>query len=488
MSTFNLINGTYQAVSPNLDAEWTMNLYPETQESIGAKVRKALILAPGKRIAYQLPEAGITAQYPVNGRAFVAASNLWELFADGSKVNRGSLGAMPASPNQIISNETQLLILNNGALFVFTLATNVLAPVDMSQFNGAVMQIGFTDGYGIATLLTSHTFQQSNLEDFTTWDGLNISTVSLFPDNFTSMICDHREIWFFSAKKTAAYYNAGAGNPVFIPIQGAFMEFGAASCAAFATVQLDNSIFWLDQDERGWLVARRAVGYGEQRVSTHAVEFAWQNYPNLTANSVIGYTYQEQGHSFWVLKFPNATWVYDVAENQWHQRGFFNPISGTYEADHSQSHMFVFGKHLVGDWASGNLYQQSTSIYSDMGGPLRWVRRSPTISKENKWLFFSELEIDIEPGLGPQPPLLDGDGQPRAPQIMLRWSNDGTKTWTSTFILNCGMAGEYNARARKVQLGRARRRVWEISGADPIPWRIADGYVKSEDSLELVGA
>jgi hypothetical protein len=177
--------------------------------------------------------------FTVNGRGFAAASHFWELGLAGGPVNRGSLGSTPTGPTQIIANETQLLILNNGNLYVFTLATNVLTAVNMGQFNGPVLQIDFADGYGLATLQNSHTFQQSNLEDFATWDGLNISTVSLFPDNLKSMICDHRELWLFSSKKTAVYYNAGAGFPVWIPIQGAFLEDGAA--AAFATVRADNS-------------------------------------------------------------------------------------------------------------------------------------------------------------------------------------------------------------------------------------------------------
>jgi hypothetical protein len=178
-------------------------------------------------------------------------------------------------------------------------------------------------------------------------------------------------------------------------------------------------------------------------------------------------------------------------------------VSGVYEADHSQSHVFAFNKHLVGDWASGNIYEQSTQIYDDNGGPLRWIRRSPTIAKENKWLYFSELEIDIEPGLGPKPGsliqilgwgaqwgpawggitlegLIDGNGNPRPAQIMLRWSNDAAKTFSATYILNCGLPGEFNARARKMQLGRARKRVWEISGSDPIPWRIANAYMQAK--------
>jgi len=484
MPPFPLFCGpTYQAISPNIDAELAVNLFCERSESTGAKTPLAMIMAPGKRLFSQLPEAGVSELFTVNGRTFAAGAHLWELQGNGATVDLGPLGGtQPVRQCQIESNQTQLLCLNNGNLYVLTLATNVLTAVNMAQFNGPVMQIAFADGYFFAWIQSTHTFQVSQLENGLTWSGLDISTVSLFPDNFVSMISDHREIGFFSNKKSVAYYNAGAGFPPYIPIQGSFSEFGAAAMSA--TVQADNSVLWIGADERGGAIAQRLVGYNNQRISTHAVEFAWQNY--TTVADARGYTYQENGHTFWVIWFPtaNATWVYDISTQFWHQRGAWNAISGTYDADHSQSHTFNFNKHLVGDWASGNIYEQSTSIYADNGGILRWLRRSPTANKDNKWIYYSELEIDIEPGLGPQPPFLDGLGNPRPPQIMLRWSNDATKTWSSTFLLGCGKAGEYGARARKMQLGRARKRVWEIAGTDPIAWRVANAYVKAEVSTE----
>lgn len=485
MPTLPLFCGpTYQAISPNIDAEDAINLYCEQSESPGAKTPLAMIMAPGKRLFSQLPEAGNSELYTVNGRTFSAGAHLWELGANGVATDLGPLGGtQPARKCMIRSNQTQLLCLNNGNLYVLTLATNVLTAVNMAQFNGPVMQIEVCDGFFFGWLQNSHTWQMSQLEDGLTWSGLDISTISYFPDNIVSFISDHREIGFLSNKKSIAYYNAGAGFPPFIPIQGSFAEYGAGAMSA--TVQADNAIFWIDADERGQAVARRLVsGYGNQRVSTHAVEFAWQNYSTIA--DARGYTYQENGHTFWVIWFPtaNATWCYDISTGFWHRRGFWNAVSGTYEADHSQSHTFNFGKHLVGDWASGNIYEQSCSIYSDNAGILRWMRRSPTGNKDNKWIYYSALEIDIEPGLGPTPPFLDGAGQPRPPQIMLRWSNDATKTWSSTFLLGCGLAGQYNARARKMQLGRARKRVWEISGTDPIPWRIANAYVQAELSNE----
>jgi hypothetical protein len=473
---FGFCGPSYQAQSPIIDAEIAMNCYCEKSESEGAATPMALLHTPGRKKFATLPEGSVPGGFTVNGRTFFASSSLWELNASGAQTNRGSLGAAPTRPTMITANETQLVVLNNGNLFVLTLATNVFAAVNMAQFNGPVSQIGFSDGYILATLQNSHTYQVSNLEDATTWSGLDIGTISYFPDNIVSMICDHREPWFWGGKKAIGFYNAGAGFPPFIPIQGAFMESGSG--ATFATVQADNSVFWLDQDERGFMVARRLNGYAGDRVSTHAVELAWQQYK--TSSDAVGWTYQEQGHTFWLLYFPtaNATWVYDISQGLWHQRGFWIAANGTYIADRAMCHTFNFGKHLVGDWASGNIYDLSSNYYDDDGAVIRGNRRTPSLQSENSWLYFDQIEFVMQTGLAPSAPLFDGDGNPRPAQLMLRWSNNGGLTWSNWYYLSVGFQGEYDKRVIKRMLGRGRKRLWDVAWTDPIPWRFNDAFVK----------
>lgn len=468
--------GTYLSQSPNIDLEEAINVYCEISpaQAQAAKTPIALLLVPGKKIFAQVPEGSAPCLFTINGRLFLAASNLWEL-GQGNPINRGSLGSVPLGVPQICANQAQILILNNGNLFVFTLATNAFVAVNMAQFNGPVAQVDFADGYGIATIQNSNTFQMSNLEDFTTWQGLNIATVSLFPDNIVSMLCDHRELWLWSGKKSTVYYNAGAGFPPFIPVQGGFLEDGGG--AQNSAVRADNSIFWIAADERGGGIAKRASGYGGDRISTHAVEYAWRQYATIA--DAVGWTYQSIGHTFVIWYFPtaNATWAYDIATGLWHKRDSFNTVTGLYSADRAMSHAYFAGKHLVGDPFSGNVYELNENFFTDNGAPIRWLRRASRYSKENKFVNFPEIEIDVDNALGPIPPLKDAAGNPRSPQISLRWSNDAGKNWSNTYQLNCGQAGQTSYRARKTMCGRARRRVWEASGTDPIPWRISDAHL-----------
>ena len=63
------------------------------------------------------------------------------------------------------------------------------------------------------------------------------------------------------------------------------------------------------------------------------------------------------------------------------------------------------------------------------------------------------------------------------PQVMLRVSNDGGKTWISESWRSAGKTGEFYRRVRWNRLGAGRRRVFEISVTDPIPWRILGAYI-----------
>jgi hypothetical protein len=427
---------------------------------------------------------------------FAASSKFYEVNASGVITTWGTLNGQPLTPCQMCANQGQILILSNGDLYVFTLATNVFAAVNMAQFNGPVSQIDFCDGYGLATIQNSNTFQQSNLEDFTTWGGLDIATISLFPDNITSFKVNSgpRQPTFFSGKKSVAYYNQGSGFPVFVPVPSG--EFANGAGAAFATVEADNTLFWLDLNEQGGWVARRLNGTIGQRVSTNAQELKWQKLadPSLA----VGFVYQEYGHLFWEIYFPGAVTsdVFDISSNEWHERGRWLNRTGVYEPEHAMCHVYAFGKHLVGDWATGTIFWQSMDFNTDDGNAIRWFRRFPTIAKEKDWLYFDEFVADAQTGVIPtdqdialwtavygSAPLVGGNGQARDPEMILRWSNNNGQTVGNDHALSMRAVGNYGKIIRKRMLGRGRNRAFEMFGTDPVPYLFADCYVTASPDL-----
>jgi hypothetical protein len=227
------------------------------------------------------------------------------------------------------------------------------------------------------------------------------------------------------------------------------------------------------------------------------VEWHIQQYGSLS--DAIGYTYQQEGHSFYVLIFPqaNTTWVYDVATGAWHERAGWD--NGAFVRHRSNCHMFFNNTTIVGDFENGNIYAFDLEVYADNGAAQRWLRSwraLPTGQNNLKRTAHHSLQIDLESGTGlngidPMDIIPDPDEtldlnfvlqeyeifetavttQGVDPQVMLRWSDDGGHTWSNEHWAPMGKIGEYYKRVFFRRLGmtlKLRDRVYELSGTDPV--------------------
>jgi hypothetical protein len=482
MAKFAFVGGTYTSRSSAVGDEECINWFAETDESGDGTAAKSFYWTPGlKAFSNPMPKP-IRAMYFTGSRLFVVAGDkLIELDKYGAQTIRGTV-ITDGKPASIAASNIQLLIVSSGAAYSYTLATNTLTEVT-TQLVGAPVIAVYSDGYFIVCFKDSNKFQISALFDGETWPPLQVNAISVFPENIVSINVDHRELWVQGSKHAVVYYDSGTDN-VFDVISGASLEVGIAG--AFAQSKLDNTIFWISEDERGGRMAWRASGYTPQRVSNHAVEAAWSELKGIS--DAVSYAYQDGGHAFWVIYFPNAncSWVYDVAENLWHKRAFWN--KGVYEPHHSQCHTYAFGLHLVGDWSTGNVYWMDMSLLDDAGSPIRRLRRSPTVGEEMERVFHQQLTVDFQTGLGPQPPLTDAEGNPRDPECMLRWSDDRGKTWSNEHTKPCGQSGKFKDRVIFRRLGWSRYRVYELSVTDPIPWTVVDAYLQTVPSQDRISS
>lgn len=481
MARFGLINGSYLSQSPIADCQRTVNWYPEQIESQMGASAMALYPTPGLTVFATIARP-VRGEIEINGRCFaVGGSNFYEVLASGSTTLIGNVGN-DLQPVTMATNGTlgnQVLICSAGSLYVFSLANNTLTPIAALQ--GIPAQVVFCSSYFVARLANTNKFQVSNLLDGSTWNPISVQQNETFPENIASIVSAYGFLFVLGQDgHSQVYYNSGVNQYTpFSPISGAYMEEGCG--APNSPVVMDNTVFWIGGRNGKGDVAWRANGYTPLRVSNFGVETAWASYPK-SGSDAIGYTYRDQGHTFWVLRFPSAnngqgaTWVYDAATQQWHERGYWG-LQG-YGAHLSTCYAFAFGQHLVGDWNSGNIYSMSINTYTDAGNVIRRWRRSPHLAAERQRIFLDQAIFDVETGLGPQPPLLDGAGNPRGPQLMFRISRDGSKTWGMEYALDCGQVGEYRKRVIQRRLGQARDFVFDIVATDPIPWRVVEGYVE----------
>ena len=504
-----ILGQAYTARSVNAADNRMINLFPEAIPE-GGQTSGFLNRAPGLRLLATIgtgPIRGLWTHQTRGEDAYVVSGEeFYKIQPDYTYTLLGTVSG--TGPVSISDNGTQIFIACNPDGYIYDESTNVFSKITDPDYAGAVT-VGYIDGYFVFNQPDSQIIWVTSLFDGLVIDPLAFAAAESSPDNMVALVVNNREVWMFGTGTTEVWYDAATIPFPLAPIQGAYNEIGCV--AAFSIAKLDNSIFWLGADPRGYGIVYRNQGYTGKRVSTHAVEYAIQSYPTIT--DAVAYTYQEEGHAFYVLNFPTAdkTWVYDVATGAWHERASWN--NGLFTRHRGNCQMSFNEQTIVGDYENGNLYALDLDIYTDNGDTQKWMRSwRPLSPNQNNLKRTAQhtLQLDCQSGIGintsivgdptvayfaaTQPNLSypnnvvtnSGDylifsmanipsngaeaSQGSDPQVMLRWSDDGGHTWSSEHWISMGKIGEYGYRAIWRRLGmttKLRDRIYEISGTDP---------------------
>ena len=456
-----ILGSTYVTRSVNAADARMVNLFPEIVPEAG-KEPAFLQRAPGLRLLATVGFGPIRGEWTFGDYGYVVSGT--ELYKIDSSYTATKIGNVSGTgPVSMADNGTQLFVACNGPSYIYNASTGAFGRITDSDFPGAVT-VGYLDGYFVFNEPNSQKIWVTALLDGTSIDPLDFASAEGSPDGVVGLIVDHREVWVYGTNTVEVWYDTGATDFPLQRIQGAFNELGCA--AAYSIAKMDNGLFWLGKDARGQGIVYRANGYTGTRISTHAVEWHIQQYGNLS--DAIGYTYQQDGHSFYVLIFPsaNTTWVYDVATEAWHERAGWT--NGEFTRHRSNCQMFYNSEVIVGDFENGNIYAFDLDDYTDNGGIQKWLRTwraLPTGQNNLKRTAHHSLQLDCETGVGLNL------GQGNDPQVMLRWSDDGGHTWSNEHWVSIGKIGQYGRRALWRRLGmtlKLRDRVYEVSMTDPV--------------------
>lgn len=479
------VGGSYQSAAPFVDSELSMNVYPEliagdsgapSEEWVLHRVPglSGLPLVPGVVID---PSTPIRGMITVQGRVFVVAGfTFYEIdrYTDPAYWRAYVMGhlltvAPGTAPVIMKATAVEICLLADSLGYIFNLQSLTFTQITSAAFPTGASALAMMDTYFIASAWAGgsggNQFKISAPLAGLSWSALDFGS-SQEPDPIVSLAELHLYLWVFGQQRIVVFQNTGAASFPFQRVPGAEIEMGLAAANSVATV--DNTLFWLGSNDQGAAVVYRADGFLPTRVSNHAFESAVQNYPQVS--DAVASTYQEEGHTFYRIDFPSAkggrgvTWVYDVSTRRWHNRGLWNAAVNDYDADPARFHAYCLGLHIVGDYRSGRLYQQSLQYPLCDASPIRWLRRAPYISDDDRRrVFFREMEVII----GQQ-----GVVTPGAPQFFLRWSDDGGLTWSSAHSPSAfegQTSADYGKRLIFRRLGAGRRRIFELWGADPIP-------------------
>lgn len=460
------IGPAYQASSLNVSAQRAVNCYLE----VGAEgALNALIGTPGTVLRATLGNGPVRGGISAGGYSwFVSGNTVYRVSSSYSTTNCGTI-LTSSGPVSLAANDTEILIVDGTAGYLVTMSTATVSTISDVDFPNGVTMAAYQDGFFIVTGDgTGQFFINESPNDGSEWNGLDFASAEGSPDNTIAVISDHRELWLIGQDSAEVWVNTGNADFPFERSGNVFIEHGCA--AAFTLAKIDNTVFWLGADSRGNGIVWRANGYTPMRISTHAIEYAISQYSTIA--DAFAFTYQQDGHSFYVLTFPsgNATWVYDAATTEWHQRAWFDETNGDLNRWRPSCHVFANGKHLVGDWENGKLYSMEPDVYTDDSGTIKRIRSTLAINKLQLRQFFSSLQIVMETGVG--------DLTTTDPQLMLRYSDDNGHSWSNERTCSLGAVGEYGKRAIFRRLGVGRNRVFEISLTDPVKFVVTAAIVE----------
>jgi hypothetical protein len=428
----------------------------------------AATVANGGGSAYEIGDT-IT----IGGGVFSSPAILTVLTLSGSAVATVSVQTPGQYLTQAPNPAPQIATsgIGNGATFDVTYTG---PPAGFTDITGspnlfASNTTTFFDEYFILEQAGSNVWFFSAILDGTTYNALDFETATVESAFVVAIVNQQETLLIFTQKTIEQWYDTGANDNPFARYGAATVERGCA--APYTALKEDNSVFFLGDD----LIFYRLNGVLLVRQSTHAIEAVWRTYPTVGDAFAFSYTYA--GHKFITVTFPsaNATWVFDIATNLWHERVSYvqaTPFAGSWRGNCA---IEFNNQTLIGDALSGQIGLLSATTYTEFGQPIIGLMDSPPVHKDRKRIFMSKLEINMQTGTG----LSAGQGS--NPQVMLQVSRDQGQTykpfqpWQSM-----GPIGAYLTRLLWKKMGVARDWRFRVMISDPVPRNFISTYASGD--------
>lgn len=435
-----------------------VNCFPE-QLPKGAKAPYALTRTFGIGAWTTVGNGPISAMHKALGYLWVVSgSKLYRVDSNKVVTEIGTVGL----PTRIdmASNITTIVVVNEPDAYYYDTTTSTFAQITDVDFTArGASDVEFLDNYLLFTEPNSGRFFGSDVGSATSFDSLNFATAEGSPDKLVGLKVDHRQVLLLGEETIEIWELVGGGGFPFARAANGFVEQGCFNGRTAA--KQDNSVFWLAQD----YTVRRLDGITPVRVSQTGIE---QALGSVTVGSGLGFSYSQEGHLFYVLQFPERTFVYDATTKEWHERETYS-----YPYWLAWSHAQFAGLELVGDVSSNRIGYLSPTTYADWGTTQRMEWTYQPVYAEGNRAFHDRLEVIMETGVG----LTSGQGSD--PDIMMDVSDDGGRTWQALPNKKIGKIGEHQARVIWPQLGSSFDRVYRGAISDPVKATLIDTQLEA---------
>ena len=275
--------------------------------------------------------------------------------------------------------------------------------------NYAAYTCCYINGYFVIDLGAGQ-WSVSALYDGTSFPALNQSGSNVTNDNVVAVISSQGYLLTVGNFISQVWYLTGSASPLFALMANGNFDYGCA--ARYSITKATNTLYWLvniRNDQGGEMIGVMAMsGMAMSPVSTPAINYLFgQIAKNYGVSDCWAYSFIEDGHEHVRFTFPSdnsgAGSTYDyITDTQIWCEVMTYPYSYSSPGRHIANTYFSYGgKHYIGSWADGSIYEMSSAFYDDFGYGITCTRITEPWADKDGLLntFISKLQIDMETGM-----------------------------------------------------------------------------------------
>lgn len=358
--------GSNTPLSRSINTEFTVNLVVEKDPGT-TKTGEPVLLGRPALVPWTCCGPGpVRSMFWQDDRMFAVSGGFYYEINHNRSVTPIGAVSVDNNPSTISTNGTggfQNFITSGGQGYIHTLNTNAFAQITDAEFLTPAASGMYFEGYFLNLQRGTNTFQLSTLFDGLEWNGLDTGQCSLTSDQKNAMALNSRTLFFAGQKNIEPWQNTGNASFPIQPEAGVVIEHGIA--APYTFTNLDNTLYWLGQDQQGRGLAWRFNGYTPELIGSFPQAVTFQEQPTL--EDARAYTFQTNGHAFWVLDLPHhdTTPVYDASMNVWTDWAEWDVKAMRWVPFNGRCAASGWNQTFIGSRNSGVIYTLSWDDYSE---------------------------------------------------------------------------------------------------------------------------
>lgn len=456
-------DGTHKARSIQINQQRSINWYPVAGTK-DAKGTAALYPTPGLLLAGTTPDKGRSNGVEFASKLyFVCGTSLISVDTTGTIATIGTIDPGEGRV-ELVAGRDYLMLVNGTSGWSYDGST--LAEITDGDFPSSPNDCSYLDGYFIVDDANDRIYVSAS-EDPTTWAATDFATAESDSDDVSAHVATKKNLYVCGSRTTEIWFNSGNVDYPFEVYPNGVLQIGILAASSLAAA--GESIYMLGTlGDTGGPFVLEANGFAASVISDSDLN---DTLADLGSRSdAIGFAYTQAGKTFYVLTFPSddITFVYDATAREWHERR--SPTTGRWQV---AGHGYLSGSEIHYCTHSGveNLFTLALGTFQENGASVIRQRITQVMHADRRRIELNELELEFEPGIG----LTAGQGSD--PQVMLRYSVDGGKTWSKELWRDIGAIGDYQRRVLYRNLGIGRQYVFDISVSDPVNAVLTNSYV-----------